>query len=296
MKLGTCLEQNTAHLAVIENDSAVIPSLDPGISRPEYQSIQALIEAGPDAWRRLAQEARKAAPAARRALDQLKLTAPIPRPNKNIMCLGWNYAEHVAESATTAKARDLKTPEHAVVFTKNPTSVIGQGETIPQHAHVTQELDWEVELAVIIGRGGRSISAATALDHVFGYTIINDISARDLQFQHKQFFLGKSLDGACPMGPWIVTSDEIPDPQDLDLNCKVNDVVKQNSNTRFMIFNVAQIIEILSRGMPLEPGDIIATGTPSGVGFARSPAEFLKAGDTVQCEIERIGTLRNSVR
>jgi 2-keto-4-pentenoate hydratase/2-oxohepta-3-ene-1,7-dioic acid hydratase in catechol pathway len=152
-----------------------------------------------------------------------------------------------------------------------------------------------VELGVIIGTGGKTISGKKALKHVFGYTIINDLSARDLQFRHKQFFLGKSLDGTCPMGPWIVTADEIPDPQNLKLRCRVNGVLKQDSNTRHMIFDIPAIIETLSLGMTLEPGDIISTGTPSGVGFARTPPEFLKPGDTLECEIEGIGVLRNRV-
>ena len=160
---------------------------------------------------------------------------------------------------------------------------------------MSADIDWEAELAVIIGRGGKNIPASAAFDHIFGYTCLNDVSARDLQSNHSQFFKGKSLDGACPIGPWIVTADEIPDPQALDITCRVNGVIKQSSNTRYMIFNIPAIIEILSRGMTLDAGDIIATGTPSGVGFARKPPEFLKPGDVVEVEIEGIGVLRNRV-
>src|SRR3989338_1666976 len=194
-----------------------------------------------------------------------------------------------------AKGLPLELPEYPVVFTKSPTSVTAPESVVPAHAGVTHELDWEVELGVIIGTGGRAIPRAQALKHVFGYTVINDLSARDLQFRHKQWFLGKSLDGFCPMGPVIVTADEIPDQQRLKLLCRVNGVTKQSSSTAQMIFDVATIIETLSRGMMLEPGDVIATGTPAGVGPARPPTQFPQAGDTVECEIENIGVLRNHI-
>ena len=254
-----------------------------------------LIGAGPDAWKKLAHFS-SSSPNGKNdvAVRDIEWLAPIPRPHKNIMCLGWNYAEHISESAT-ASGRKVEPPKDPVVFTKNVTSVTGPYSDISAHTVVTSELDWEVELGVIIGIGGRAIPRASALEHVFGYTVINDISARDLQFRHKQFFLGKSLDGACPMGPVVVTRDEIPDPQNLALRSWVNGVPKQDGNTRDMIFDVAAIIATLSRGMTLEPGDIIATGTPSGVGFARTPPEFLKAGDVVECEVEGIGRLRNRV-
>ncbi|CAG0911759.1 unnamed protein product, partial [Cyprideis torosa] len=157
------------------------------------------------------------------------------------------------------------------------------------------ELDWEVELGVVIGKSGKKISESEALDHVFGYTIINDISARDIQMNHKQFFLGKSIDGSCPMGPYIVTADEVNDPQKLEMYCRVNGKVKQQSNTRHMIFDVASVITWLSRGMSLESGDVIATGTPGGVGFVREPPEFLRPGDVVECEIESLGCLRTPI-
>jgi 2-keto-4-pentenoate hydratase/2-oxohepta-3-ene-1,7-dioic acid hydratase in catechol pathway len=210
------------------------------------------------------------------------------------MCLGANYADHAAESSR-ARGRELQVPEHPVVFTKAVTSVNGPYAPIPYDPRVSTELDWEVELGVVIGLGARHIPAQEALRHVFGYTVVNDVSARDLQFRHKQYFLGKSLDGACLMGPWIVTADEVPDPQGLDLRCWVNGVLKQDSNTRHQIFDVATVIATLSRVMTLEPGDIIATGTPAGVGFARKPPEFLRPGDVVECEVEGIGRLRNEV-
>jgi 2-keto-4-pentenoate hydratase/2-oxohepta-3-ene-1,7-dioic acid hydratase in catechol pathway len=269
---------------------AVIP-LDP--SHGWHGSLLDLIAAGPDSWKKVSEFARSPAAAADGLpARDIEWLAPIPRPGKNIMCLGWNYSEHVSESAAVS-GRQAEPPKDPVVFTKNVTSVTGPHADIPAHGGVTAELDWEVELGVVIGVGGRAIARERALEHVFGYTVINDISARDLQFRHKQFFIGKSLDGACPMGPVIVTRDEIADPQDLALKSWVNGTLKQDSSTRHMIFDVATIISTLSRGMTLEPGDIIATGTPSGVGFARKPPEFLKPGDVVECEVEGIGRLRN---
>jgi 2-keto-4-pentenoate hydratase/2-oxohepta-3-ene-1,7-dioic acid hydratase in catechol pathway len=222
------------------------------------------------------------------------LLAPIPTPRRNVMAIGLNYVDHIKESSET-RGKPTKIPTYPVFFTKATNAVIGPNASIPFNPAVTTELDWEVELGVIIGKRGINIPVERAYEHVFGYTIINDVSARDLQMRHGQFFKGKSLDGTCPMGPWIVTQDEIPDPQNLDLRSRVNGIVKQNANTSQMIFKIPEIIAHLSLGMTLEPGDIIATGTPSGVGFSRTPPEFLKPGDTVECEIDGIGTLSNPV-
>ena len=228
------------------------------------------------------------------AIDKLELVAPIPRPRKNIMCMGENYAEHAREAAE-ARGRTVSQPEHAIIFTKAPTTANGPYGDIVIDPAVSEQVDWEAELGVIIGRTGKNIREEEALDYVFGYTVLNDVSARDLQFQHKQFFKGKSIDGYCPMGPWIVTADEVADPQQLPIRLRVNGVVKQDANTSMMIFSVRRIIAVLSKGMTLEAGDIIATGTPSGVGFARNPPEFLKAGDVVETEIDGIGLMRNGV-
>jgi len=227
-------------------------------------------------------------------LSDVQLAAPIPRPRKNIMCLGWNYAEHAKETALI-RGHEAKTPEYPVIFTKAPTTVNSPYGNIIIDPTVSEEIDWEVELAVIIGKEGKNISEENALSHVFGYTVLNDVSARDLQSRHKQFFKGKSIDGYCPMGPWIVSADEIEDPQQLIVRLRVNGITKQEGNTSMMIFPIRTIIAILSKGMTLEPGDIIATGTPSGVGFARNPPEFLKAGDVMETEVEGIGVLRNVV-
>ena len=227
-------------------------------------------------------------------LADTTLLAPIPRPTKNVICLGWNYSAHADESGR-ATGQKVELPEHPVVFTKAPTAVNKPYGDVVYNRRLTRQLDWEVELGVIIGRPGKTIPVKSALNYVFGYTVINDISARDLQQRHRQFFLGKSLDGACPMGPWIVTADEIPDPQGLTLRSYVNDALKQNGTTADQIFTVAQTISILSQGMTLEAGDIIATGTPDGVGSARTPPEFLEPDDVVVCEISGIGLIRNRI-
>lgn len=231
-------------------------------------------------------------------LEGLKLLAPIPRPRKNVICLGRNYAEHAAESAGAfGQALPAETPAHPAVFTKAVTSVIGPYDDIPYDASVSTEIDWESELAIVVGRTGKKIRRGNAFDYIFGYMVLNDISARDIQRRHgNQFFMGKSLDGSCPTGPWIVTADEIEDPNNLELYALVNGVEKQRENTRAMIWDVPAIIEVVSLGMTIEPGDIIATGTPAGVGFARKPPEFLRPGDIVECGVEKIGAIRNRVR
>jgi len=290
MRLVSCEYGGQAHLGAVLGEAVVLP----GLAGAELNGMLALIEAGPAGWRAYAAEIEQCPANCRVPLREVRLCAPIPRPRKNVMCLGLNYADHAAESLA-AHGRLPELPVHPVVFTKAVTSVTAHGAAITVDAALTTQLDWEVELAVIIGRGGRGIAAEHALEHVFGYTVLNDLSARDLQFRHKQYFLGKSLDGACPMGPWIVTADEIADPQRLDLRCWVNGVLKQSSNTRHQIFSIAETIAVLSRGMMLEPGDIIATGTPAGVGFARTPPEFLRPGDVVECEVEKIGRLRNRI-
>lgn len=225
-------------------------------------------------------------------LASVTLRAPIETPRRNVVCVGLNYSEHVAESRSVVGA-DL--PEHPVFFSKPPSTIIGPGGEIPWHPHVTASVDWEVELAVIIARHCRDVDEASALDCVFGYTVANDVTARDLQQRHQQWYKGKGLDGFCPLGPSILTRDEIADPQSLDISLRVNGAVKQRSNTRHMIFSVARLIAAWSAGMTLFPGDILLTGTPSGVGIGRNPPEFLAPGDAVEAEVEAIGVLRNTV-
>jgi len=222
--------------------------------------------------------------------NQAKILAPIPNPKKNVVMLGINYREHVDEGAR-ARELEIKYPEWPVFFTKPATSVIGNLGKVVNHK-VTTKLDWEVELAVVIGKKGRDIPKEKAYDYVFGYTVCLDMTARELQRQHGQWFKGKSLDSFCPMGPWIVHKSALPDPQQVRLICRVNGEVMQDGNTRDMIFDIPTTIESLSAGLTLEPGDMISTGTPSGVGFARVPPVFLKPGDKVEGEVEGIGILQ----
>jgi 2-keto-4-pentenoate hydratase/2-oxohepta-3-ene-1,7-dioic acid hydratase in catechol pathway len=228
-------------------------------------------------------------------LAGLSLRAPIPAPRRNIFCVGINYLAH-AQEAAEARGVPFKAPERPLFFTKATTTINDPYGDVPFDDNVSVQIDWEAELAFIIGRQGKNIPAAEAMDYVFGYTVVNDVSARDIQVAHGgQFFKGKSLDGFCPMGPWIVTADELPDPHALPIRCRVNGVTKQASSTADFIFPVPALIDWLSRGMTLLPGDVVATGTPAGVGFARTPPEFLRPGDVVECEIEEIGAIRNQI-
>lgn len=290
MKLGTCLYNNQTYVCIALDDAVLIPALAPAFDQPEWRDMLLLIESGID----LASVRAAATDAMRVDVANIALLAPIPRPRKNVMCLGLNYLEHAEETANQI-GRTGKAPQYPIVFTKCPTSVTGPDAEVPFDLDTCSQLDWEAELGVVLGTGGKKISRDNALSHVFGYTVINDLSARDIQLNHKQYFLGKSLDGGCPMGPYIVTADEIADPQNLAIACRVNGVTKQASSTRNMIFDVASIIEWLSRGMTLEAGDVIATGTPSGVGFVRDPPEYLRPGDVVECEVEGVGLLRNHI-
>lgn len=228
-------------------------------------------------------------------LQEVKLHAPIPQPRKNVMCMAVNYAEHAKESGSM-RGQTTTPPEIPILFTKATTTINAPDAPFLIDPNVSTEIDWEVELGFIIGKGGKNIQPEDAMSHIFGYTVINDITARDLQSRHKQFFKGKSLDGSCPIGPVVVTADEIADPQKLALSLRVNGVTKQDSNTSEMVFKIPTIIATLSAGMTLEAGDIIATGTPSGVGFSRNPPEFLKAGDVVEAEVESIGVLRTPIQ
>jgi 2-keto-4-pentenoate hydratase/2-oxohepta-3-ene-1,7-dioic acid hydratase in catechol pathway len=233
-------------------------------------------------------------------LPSVRLLAPIPVPARNILCVGKNYAEHSSEFArsgydATDKGTDL--PDRPIIFTKAPSAVVGPSDPVERHAGLTAELDYEAELAVIIGRGGRGITRARAYEHVFGYTALNDVTARDLQRDHKQWFLGKSLDTFCPLGPSIVTADEITPDQvpALELECRVNGELRQKARVADLIFDIPTLIETLSAGITLQPGDIIATGTPAGVGIGFAPPRFLSVGDVVEVTISRLGTLRNRI-
>jgi len=253
-----------------------------------------LIDAGGETMNRVRElvSSRKATggPPVVRALKELTLLPPLDPPRGDVLAIGRNYEKHAAESAR-AWGEQVKPP---TVFTKAQTSVTGPFDDIVIDPRVSEKIDWEVELGVVIGRKGANIKADEAMNHVFGYTVINDVSARDIQNNWGgQFFKGKSLDASSPVGPWVVTADEIPDPQALRVSLRVNGEVKQDGNTRDMIYPVSQLIVWLSVGMTLRPGSLIASGTPDGVGFARTPPEFLKPGDLMETEVEGIGRLRN---
>lgn len=228
------------------------------------------------------------------AADEIKICAPIPRPRKNIVGIGLNYTEHVAESARSLDTSN-ELPQQPVIFSKPPTAVIGTGDYILHDPKLTQQLDWECELAVIIGKHGKYVAKDKALDYVFGYTVINDVSARDCR-RSGQWIVSKGQDSFAPMGPVIVTADEIKDPHNLNIRLTKNGVEKQNGNTKYMLFNVNDLIEDISTVFTLEPGDIIATGTPAGVGAGRTPQEWMVAGDVIESTVEGIGTIVNTVK
>jgi 2-keto-4-pentenoate hydratase/2-oxohepta-3-ene-1,7-dioic acid hydratase in catechol pathway len=258
------------------------------------QDLIGLIDAGEEAMNRLREMVSSAkasgGPRVVRSLKQLTVLPPLDPPRGDVLAIGRNYEKHAAESAR-AWNEQVKPP---TVFTKAQTSVAGPFDDIAIDPRVSDKIDWEVELGVVIGRKGANIKAADAMGHIFGYTVINDVSARDIQNNWGgQFFKGKSLDASSPVGPWVVTADEIKDPQALGVSLRVNGEIKQDGNTRDMIYPVAQLIVWLSVGMTLRPGTLIATGTPDGVGFARTPPEFLKPGDVMETEVESVGRLRN---
>ncbi len=287
MRLATIEVDGRPEGAVIETD---------GSARPIGGTLQHLIAGGPAALQAL--RARMAEPADAAAIPAaaVRLLAPLPRPEKNVFCVGRNYRDHIAEGERAQNVK-IAVTEVPVYFTKPRTAVVGPGAEVPIFPHVSKQIDYEVELAIVIGTGGRDIPRERAFEHVFGYTIVNDITARDVQRRHGgQYFKGKGLDGSCPMGPWIVTADAIGDPAKLGIRSLVNGEVRQDSTTAAMIFDIPTLIASLSEGLTLEPGDILATGTPSGVGYAMEPPQFLNDGDRVVCEIDGIGRLENIVR
>nr|WP_249789062.1 fumarylacetoacetate hydrolase family protein [Bradyrhizobium sp. BRP19] len=264
---------------------------------PLADDMLAFIDQGPaalGALRKIVDDTERALPVgAALPIENVRVLAPILRPRKNIFGIGLNYIEHVAESSRTLNT-SKELPKQPVIFSKPPTTVIGPGDAVHHDAKITKQLDWEVELAVIIGRTARRVRAEDALSYVFGYSVLIDISARDNR-RAGQWIYSKGQDTFAPFGPAIVTTDDIPDPHVLDLSLSVNGVEKQNSNTRHMLFNVNALISDISQGITLEPGDIIATGTPDGVGAGRDPQEWLRPGDVIEAEVGGIGRLRNPV-
>ena len=278
---------------VVEGDRVVdIPACVATVAGVDFSTMLGIIRGG-EAARRALDALESRAPAAV-AMAGVKLHAPIPRPAKNVFCVGWNYREHFEEGAK--KLLDSRVlPRWPVFFSKATTSVTGPFDRVPFDATISTALDWEAELGVVIGPGGKNIRQEHAMAHIWGYTAINDLSWRDLQRRHGgQWHKGKSLDGTCPMGPALVTADSL-DPGKLRIACRVNGATKQDSNTSLLHFTLPRLVQELSLGMTLEAGDIISTGTPAGVGFARTPPEFLKPGDILETEIEGIGVMRNPI-
>lgn len=298
MKLATIRREDGARVALVDADKGRVWPIEPPAWAPKPFGPSSFGMADViRGWRDLRDSLR--ADGEGIPLSQVELLAPIPHPQRNLMCVGKNYFDHAHEftrsgfDSSASSAKDA-IPEHPIIFTKVPETVIGPGAAIHYPHGVSDQIDYEVELVVVIGRAGRDIPKAQAMDHVFGYTIANDVTARDIQARHKQWFLGKSLDTFCPLGPWIVTTDEV-DLSDTSVRTWVNGELRQDSNTRDLIFDVPTLIETMSRGITLQPGDLILTGTPAGVGLGFTPPKFLKPGDRVKLEIGGIGVLENTL-
>ena len=290
MRLVTFKDPRGVRVGVLDGQGAVRDLAAADASLP--REMVGLIAGGAATWA-AARDVAARAPMAEGAA----LLAPIPWPAKNVFCVGKNYHEHAKEFAGSgfdATAKEV-VPEAPVVFSKPPTAVSGPGDAIPAFLDPTGSVDYEGELAVVIGKAGRGIRAADWAQHVFGYTIVNDVTARTLQHKHRQWILGKGIDGFCPMGPAILTADEVPDPRALRLTTHVNGELRQDAAVADLIFDIPTLIETISAGITLEPGDVIATGTPAGVGIGFSPPRFLKTGDVVRIEVTGIGVLENPV-
>lgn len=290
-KLATFSDAKGPRLGAVLEDGRI---LDLAAAGGLPTDMLALIEAGPGALAAARALAAAPPPAAVLPAGSYKLLAPIPRPRRNVFCVGRNYMDHVAEGDRTRGITQSELPKYPQFFTKAPDTVIGPDDLVPAHTGVTEWLDYEVELACIIGREGANISREDALSHVFGWSIGNDVTGRELQRRYGQWFKGKSLDRSCPLGPWIVPAEEL-DALNTGIRCFVNGEKRQDSHTSKMIFDVRKIIHQLSIGFTLRPGDVIITGTPEGVGYAMQPPRTLKPGDVIRCEIDGIGSLTNTV-
>jgi 2-keto-4-pentenoate hydratase/2-oxohepta-3-ene-1,7-dioic acid hydratase in catechol pathway len=297
MKLITFARRGAKRIGIVDDDTKTV--IDLSVAAPKLPTdMTAFIEGGDRILAAAAKTLNTRKKEARLPLSRVRLLAPIPTPRRNVLCVGKNYYDHAKEfddSGFNATKGESAIPELPIIFTKAPSSVIGPGDPIPGHLDPTKSVDYEVELGVVIGTGGRGISKGNALKHVYGYTIINDVTARHMQANHKQWFLGKSIDGFCPMGPWLVTADDIGNVKKLRVESKVNGEVRQSAVVKDLIFDIPTLIATLSKGMTLQSGDIIATGTPAGVGIGFKPPKFLKKGDVVTLTIDRLGVLENTV-
>jgi 2-keto-4-pentenoate hydratase/2-oxohepta-3-ene-1,7-dioic acid hydratase in catechol pathway len=289
-------------VGVVLADDRILDLAAAAPDEPAYASMLDLIASGSAGRGRAEAEVERATGSDRDAADLIlplagvRLRAPIPRPRRNVFCVGMNYRSHVEDNARARGVR-VEVGDVPLFFSKPPTAVVGTGEPILLDERVTRMLDYEVELAIVIGRGGSWIDEGHALEHVFGYTIVNDVSARDLQWRTSQMFIGKALDSYCPMGPWILASGEPGSELAplFDIACAVNGEQRQRDSTSAMIFSVARIVAELSKGLALEPGDVIATGTPGGCGYQLQPPRFLEVGDVVACTVDGLGSLVNPV-
>lgn len=296
MRLVTYEIEHKAGLGVISRDGGWIYPL--ASMDMDYRTMQELIENISDSEKQLLEYAsgqdpykiKGAAP-----MEDVSLQAPIPHPKQDVICLGINYMAHAEESARYKKEDFTGDRSHAIYFSKRVNRATAPGEGIPSHRDIVDDLDYEAELGVIIGKRAANVPASEVRNCIFGYTVLNDVSARTLQTQHKQWYFGKSLDGFLPMGPCITTMEELKYPPHIQVQSRVNGELRQDSNTKLLIFDIDHIISELSRGMTLQPGTIIATGTPAGVGMGFDPPRFLKPGDVVECTIEGIGTIANKV-
>lgn len=289
------IEVKGDHLPVVSADGGMTGYVLKDLGIDDKDMAGFIRENADEKLEALAEALKTADPARRIDLNTVKLCAPVPHPDQDMICLGINYSDHAAESSRFSEEAFGGERPYTIYFSKRVNYASGPGDAIPAYEGLVEGLDYEVELGVVLGRDIRNGNKEEAADSIFGYTIINDVSARNLQTRHKQWYLGKSLDGFSPMGPCIVTADELADPEDLEISCAVNDEIRQKSNTGFMIRSVADSIAELSEGMTLKAGTIIATGTPSGVGMGFEPPRFLKKGDRVVCRIEGIGELMNPV-
>jgi len=291
LKIATFKFNNERRVGVVDDEAATVSPLDLAVDRTQ-QGIQAIIEL------QVAGSALLPATSTPIPLDSVVLEAPLPHPRRNVFCVGKNYYDHAHEfsnSGFDSSAAQGAVPQHPIVFSKVPESVTGPDTLIEYDPAISSAIDYEVELAVIIGKPGRGISRENAMDHVWGYTIINDVTARDLQGRYSQWLVGKSQDTFCPMGPVAVTRDDL-DLADTAVRTWVNDELRQDSNTGLLIFDVPTIIQTISEGVTLLTGDIIATGTPAGVGIGFKPPKYMVDGDVVRCEIEGIGQLENRLK
>jgi len=291
MRIATYEKDQQRYVGVVSDDALTVQALLDIPAETAERGVLGLIQAYGEPTQIAVLPRATAIP-----LDSVKLLAPVPRPQRNIFCVGRNYHAHAQElSGSVFKANNADPAAWPIVFTKVPETVIAHGDDVILPTGLTEQIDYEAELAIVIGKGGKNISKANAMSHIWGYTIVNDVTARDVQMRHQQWDLGKSFDTFCPMGPWLITADAF-NAADTRVCCWVNDELRQDGRTRDLIFDLPTLIETCSRGITLYPGDVIATGTPAGVGMGFNPPRYLKSGDRVRIQIDGIGTLENRFR